>query len=279
MDVYHYASFSDGNRGGNPAGVALLDVFPADAEMLQIAAALGYSETVFARPEQNGFRVRYFSPASEVPFCGHATLALGAALCEKLGDGQFALTLNDAQISVCGERVIEGFSVSLKSPPTRNSPMSDTAYKKVLEVFGYANAQINSSIPPARIHAGADHFMISLKARHCLAQMRYDIDACRTFMVENEVLTVMLVWQETDALFHVRNAFAGNGIFEDPATGAAAAAFAGYMRDKALSAEKQFVLLQGQEMGQPSRLLTDATSPVGGVITVSGVVRPLPKIG
>ena len=88
------------------------DVFPKDAEMCQIAAELGYSETVFARPEQGGFRVRYFSPESEIPFCGYA-LALGAALCEHYGDGQFELTLNDAKISVCENRPQMAFAPHL----------------------------------------------------------------------------------------------------------------------------------------------------------------------
>ena len=275
VDVYHYFAFSDGGEGGNPAGVSFWDVFPKNSEMCQLAAELGYSESVFARPEQGGFRVRYFSPESEIPFCGHATLALGAALCEHYGGGQFELTLNDAKISVCGEQTKDGIRVSLKSPPTQNSIISDTTYRTALDVFGYTDAQINTTIPPARIYAGADHLVLSLKSRSDLARMRYDMEACRTFMIENNFVTVMLVWQESDRLFCVRNAFASSGIFEDPATGAAAAAFAGYLRDKGLSSEKNLVFLQGQDMGMPSRLLTHAGSDVGGAITVSGMVRPL----
>ena len=58
------------------------------------------------------------------------------------------------------------------------------------------------------------------------------MEACRTFMIEHNFVTVMLVWRESDRLFCVRNSFASSGIFEDPATGVAAAAFAGYLRDK-----------------------------------------------
>ena len=60
VDLYHYSASSDGTEGRNLAGVGFWDVFPKDAEMCQIAAELGYSENVFARPEQGGFRVRYF---------------------------------------------------------------------------------------------------------------------------------------------------------------------------------------------------------------------------
>ena len=120
-----------------------------------------------------------------------------------------------------------------------NSIISDTTYRTALDVFGYTDAQINTIIPPARIHAGADHLLSSLKSRSDLAQMRYDMEACRTFMIEHNFVTVMLVWQESDRLFCVRNAFVSSGIFEDPATGVAAAAFAGYLRDEGLSTEKK----------------------------------------
>ena len=93
--------------------VVFCDVFPKDAEMCQIAAELEFLETVFARPEQGGFRVRYFSPESEIPFCGHAPLALISALCEHYGDGQLELTLHDSRISVCAERGTYGIRASL----------------------------------------------------------------------------------------------------------------------------------------------------------------------
>lgn len=70
--------------------------------MQRIAAEIGCSETVFAAPVETGWRVRYFSPESAVPFCGHATIALGAALAAQQGDGVFTLTLNDAAITVEG---------------------------------------------------------------------------------------------------------------------------------------------------------------------------------
>jgi PhzF family phenazine biosynthesis protein len=80
MEVQRIAAFSQGTTGGNPAGVVLCEVLPPADRMLAIAAEVGYSETVFAAPSEDGWRVRYFAPEIEVPFCGHATIALGAAL-------------------------------------------------------------------------------------------------------------------------------------------------------------------------------------------------------
>lgn len=60
MTVLKISAFSDGNTGGNPAGVLIGDALPSDAEMQRIAAEVGFSETVFATPMGAGWRVRYF---------------------------------------------------------------------------------------------------------------------------------------------------------------------------------------------------------------------------
>jgi PhzF family phenazine biosynthesis protein len=102
--VLRIAAFSDGNNGGNPAGVWIGDVLPDASQMQAIAAGVGFSETAFAAPVGEAWRVRYFSPLMEVPFCGHATIALGAALAHQHSDRSFELNLNDAAISVSGRR-------------------------------------------------------------------------------------------------------------------------------------------------------------------------------
>lgn len=102
MDVLRIAAFADGEVGGNPAGVAIAESLPDEQEMRRVAAEVGFSETAFAAPSNGRWRVRYFSPESEVPFCGHATIALGAALALQAGDGVFTLDLNAATITVEG---------------------------------------------------------------------------------------------------------------------------------------------------------------------------------
>src|SRR3974390_2499224 len=104
MNIQRLPAFPAGGVGGNPAGVVICDLLPDPARMQAVAAEVGYSETVFAAPVENGWRVRYFAPEGELPFCGHATIALGAALALRYGDGVFALQLNDSAIPVEGRR-------------------------------------------------------------------------------------------------------------------------------------------------------------------------------
>jgi PhzF family phenazine biosynthesis protein len=135
------AAFSHGANGGNPAGVVLCDVLPAAEEMLTIAAEVGYSETVFAAPCGDGWRVRYFAPEIEVPFCGHATIALGAALALAHGDGTFSLQLNDTRITVTGWRNNPALMAALQSPRTRSEQAPRELVEAALGLFSYSVAR------------------------------------------------------------------------------------------------------------------------------------------
>lgn len=273
MNVLKIAAFSDGDAGGNPAGVVLADAFPGDAEMQRIAAEVGFSETVFAVPAGGGWRVRYFSPESEVPFCGHATIALGAALALSQGDGAFALSLNAADITVEGRRSDGGVAAALQSPPTHSAPASPALVSDVLALFGYTLEDLDLSIPPARIHAGADHLVLALKNRAGLASMSYDLEAGRHLMKREGLVTILLAHAQTRQLFHTRNAFAYGGVYEDPATGAATAALAGYLRDLGWPHGGVIDVVQGEDMGMRSRLRAEIPVLPGSSIRVSGAAR------
>jgi PhzF family phenazine biosynthesis protein len=85
-EILRYSAFAATPEGGNPAGVVLDAAHLDDASMQRIAAEVGYSETAFVvgrDAETRTFRVRFWSPAAEVPFCGHATVATAVALAER----------------------------------------------------------------------------------------------------------------------------------------------------------------------------------------------------
>lgn len=290
--VQRIAAFSDGPEGGNPAGVWIGATLPPDAEMQRIAHAIGYSETAFAAPldgaagvgaGESCYRVRYFSPEAEVPFCGHATIALGAALAAAKGDGVFALALNDARITVEGRRERQDaapsgpalVSAALQSPPTRSAPAPAEVVERALALFGYREQDLDPRIPPALAHGGAGHLVLALRSRALLAAMRYELDAGRAFMRELGIVTVVLAWAESDTLFHTRNPFAAGGVYEDPATGAGTAALAGYLRDLAWPHGGRIDVVQGEDMGMRSRLHASFDATPGASIRVSGTARSI----
>lgn len=92
MDLLRYVAFSTDPQGGNPAGVVLDATGLDEATMAATAAEVGYSETAFVVPRQDGtFDIRYFSPKNEVPFCGHATIATAVAHARLHGAGDLLL--------------------------------------------------------------------------------------------------------------------------------------------------------------------------------------------
>ncbi|MBC2884185.1 PhzF family phenazine biosynthesis protein [Ochrobactrum sp. CM-21-5] len=273
MDVVRIAAFSQGNKGGNPAGVLVAERLPSPEEMQKIARDVGFSETAFAMPEGGSWRVRYFAPEMEVPFCGHATIALGAVLAMREGDGRFTLKLNNDTISVEGRKEGDLFAAALQSPATRNRAATDVEVEQALSLFNYELDDLDPGIPPAVIHGGADHILLPLRSREKLAAMHYDLSRGRVTMNRQGWTTILLIHSETPRRFHSRNPFASGGVYEDPATGAATAAFAAYLRDIGWPHGGSIEVIQGEDMGSPSHLRAEIGNVRGGSIRVAGTAR------
>ncbi len=273
MTILKLAAFSQNGRGGNPAGVAFYESMPSDEEMLRIAKEVGYSETAFLVKQADGWRVRYFAPELEVPFCGHATIALGAALGERFGAGEYKLTLNNSVITVIAEKTEGGFASTLQSPETHSEDAPHEFVDAVLVAFNLTRQQLDPAFPVRFAEAGAKHLILFVKERQTLAEMAYDFETVRALMMSQGLITISLLWRESNEVIHSRNAFAAGGVYEDPATGAAAAALAGYLRDIGWAGKSPFTILQGEDMGMPSRLVVSFGPQRGASVGVSGETR------
>ena len=123
-------------------------------------------------------------------------------------------------------------------------------------------------------YAGAWHPLLAARTRERLAELHYDFDVLQALMAEHGWTTVCLVHREAPEVFHARNPFPPGGVVEDPATGAAAAALGGYLRELGLLAVPgRFVVHQGVDMGRPGEITVSV--PERGGISVSGSAVPL----
>jgi PhzF family phenazine biosynthesis protein len=265
-----YAAFTGTPDGGNPAGVVLDSAGLSEARMLAIAAELGYSETAFLRRrEGNAYDVRYFSPQAEVPFCGHATIASAVALAERIGPGELLFHTRAGTVPVA-TRIEHGRGYATLTsvvPGVEHAPA--TLLGDVLSALHWSADELDPTLPPRIGYAGARHLILAARTRERLATLDYDFDALKRQMLAADLTTVDLVWRETDHVFHARNPFPVGGVVEDPATGAAAAAFGAYLRDLQLVAPPATITIhQGQDMGRPSLLTVDIGERGG--IGVSG---------
>ena len=276
------AAFTTDPAGGNPAGVWLGDALPDPTEMQQIATAVGYSETAFLAPDGSGepgrFRVRYFSPAKEVDFCGHATIASGIALAERGWPASLVLHTNDGVVDLDVVGDADGrFQATLTSVEPWVRELPDGLLDRLLGLLGWRRDELDPALPPGLAFAGVRHPIIAVKELSTLAQIDYDFEPMRTLMLEHDLTTLQLIWRETATRFRARDPFAAGGVVEDPATGAAAAALGAYLRERGeISAPATFEIVQGIEMGRPS-LLTVSIVEDDPRIRVSGTAVPMPS--
>src|SRR5262249_14037065 len=84
VPIYHLDAFTTRTFAGNPAAVMLLERFPDDGLLQQIAAENNLSETAFLVRGDTDYHLRWFTPVTEVPLCGHATLASAAVVIQAL---------------------------------------------------------------------------------------------------------------------------------------------------------------------------------------------------
>ena len=268
-------AFSTQPEGGNPAGVWIGDQLPTDNEMQEMAKEIGFSETAFITPTSGTVRtVRYFSPEMEIPFCGHATIASGVALGNLDGPATYQLETKAGRIPVDVAEINNQMVASLTSVSTEQKVISDDELAIALQLLGWSPSDLDPSISPMFAFAGAWHLVLAVEQHTLLEQLDYDFDGLKAFMQKRNLITLQLIWRESTDVFHSRNPFPVGGVVEDPATGAAAAAFGGYLRDAGIiQCPATFTIHQGITMGRPSRIEVEV--PADGGIIVSGAAVEL----
>lgn len=276
--LLRYAAFSTSPDGGNPAGVWIGEQLPSRETMQRIAAEVGYSETAFLAPA-SGFErtVRYYSPLAEVPFCGHATIAAGVALGKTAGAGTYRFATAVGEVPVVVRERGGEWEASLTSVAPKHELARDELVDAALAALGWPRASLDPAIPPARAYAGAWHLVLAVREAKRLAELDYDFSALQDVMLRDGLTTLQLIRRERHDLYHSRNPFPVGGVVEDPATGAAAAALGGYLRDAGLLAVPATLeIRQGDAMGRPSRLIVHV--PRNGGVEVRGAAVSLDRI-
>jgi PhzF family phenazine biosynthesis protein len=280
MEVLRFAAFSASPDGGNPAGVVLEAAGVPEDLMLATAAQVGYSETAFLTPRGGSeFDVRYFSPRAEVSFCGHATVASAVAYAQRQGTGELLFHTRVGAVTVRTVDAGGQIQATLTSVTPQTVALPETGLRALLAALRWHASDLDPALPPRVAYAGAWHPVIAVADRARLADLDYDFDALAGLMAAHDWTTVDLIYRAPGGhTFWSRNPFPPGGVVEDPATGAAAAAFGGYLRELGLiSPPAQITIHQGDDMGRPGVLRVDI--PQAGGIDVSGTAVPIPGSG
>jgi PhzF family phenazine biosynthesis protein len=260
LDVRRYAAFSDEPAGGNPAGVVLDAAHLTEKRMQQVAAEVGYSETAFVTGPidcdgASVIPIRYFAPEGEVDFCGHATIATAVAIGQQSGAGTYTLQTRVGPIEITSTRVGDRAVGTLRSPDVDCFPLAEELLAELLEALRWSAHDLDPDLRPAVGFGGNLHPVLIVGDLDRLATLSYDFDGLQRLCRAHDWTTVHLVARTGRRAWRARDPFPWGGVVEDPATGAAAAAFAGYLRahGRAVTGDT-FVITQGVEMGRPSHI-------------------------
>lgn len=271
MRYYIVDAFTSEAFGGNPAGVVLLGKdaeFPSDELMRKVAAEFRYSETAFV--QQNGpaeFTVRYFTPASEVDLCGHATIATFGVLFHEgiVGDGFSCLNH-----TLAGDLKVNAGSQVMMQMATPRLVDKAVDTDRLYRIMGGAPAA-RPALGVEIISTGLPDIIMPVNTVDELNALRPDMDALAQMSRELDVVGVHAVALTADDGFtgHVRNFGPLYGVPEESATGTANAALTHYLsRQGIIKSPSDCRFLQGEAMNRPSvvatSLLDDGSIWVGG---------------
>jgi PhzF family phenazine biosynthesis protein len=249
--------------------------------MLAVAATVGYAETAFVtEPGVDGdprrSRLRYFSPIAEVPFCGHATIALAVALSARDGAGSFTFDtpVGPVLIETAGDG--DDITASFTGVEPQLAVFDDDVLADLLGLLGVGLTDIDPAYPPRIAYSGNWHPVLVFADSNLFDSFAFDPETVRQLMdAQGWAATVAVLHRIADGEFEARNLFPVGAITEDPATGAAAAAVGAYLRLLGLVEPPSRVLIhQGRHVGRPSLLTVDI--PAAGGIVVRGTAVRIP---
>lgn len=262
---YHLVDvFTDRAFGGNPLAVFTDGHGIPDTLMQSIAHELNLSETTFVLPPddpKHDFRVRIFTPKSELPMAGHPTIGTAFILARegmlKKREAVFEEGVGPVPVTIeCGGDG-PGF-IEMRQPLPKFGPRFEDA-GAVAEMFSLDRRAIRN-LPLEIVSCGNPFFFVPINSLESIRRIRFRADLAERIVRKTGATGVFVFTQEvetTGAHVHGRLFAPGQGIVEDPATGSAAGPLGCYLSRYGLTApadETRSALEQGIEMGRPSFL-------------------------
>lgn len=273
--------FSDRIFGGNP-----LAVFPRAQgltcqQMQKIAAEFNLSETAFAFPPQTPEgtrRLRIFTPAKELPFAGHPTIGTACVLAATgeiiLKDESAAIVLEEGvgpvpvKISAVAGKPVNAELTAPQMPEFGTKPPTIT---KLAAILSLEPADLlDGKLYPQGVSCGVPFLFIPIRNPTALGRIRLERELWQQLLANYWAPSIYAFTPEAESPncdFRARMFAPALGIAEDPATGSAAAALAGYLavREQQENGILEWAIEQGIEMGRPSLLRLAAEKQKGEI--------------
>ena len=267
---YHVVDvFTDRPYAGNPLAVVLgADDLPTES-MQAMAREFNLSETTFpSSSDRADYRVRIFTPGTELPFAGHPSIGT-AWLLARLGRIPTGDVRQDCGAGVLPVTVTESGATLTGGEATVSDPLDP---EPLLRAVGLDEGSLSGLAPPRSAGTGLEWTFLPVAAEAVARAMPDWVGLSRVV-----ASTGVAVFSWSDGVAHLR-ALVGEG-FEDPATGSAALGFGAYLAASGLVPDgtTEYRIQQGKEVGRPSTLYGTVTTDGGAIsaVTVRGGVVPV----
>ena len=273
--------FTDTPFGGNPLAVVLDADVLSGAQMQTIAAEFNLSETVFvlqpAKAGRHRRKLRIFTPRAELPFAGHPTVGASYLLAARNlldvdpADPVMVLEEGVGDVPVTVRFGREGPASTQMSVP--RMPERGPEPPPRGELAAMLSLTESDLLPgPAGYSCGVPFLFIQIRSREAIARVSLRTDLSEKLLSGGWAKGVFLFTTDTvskDAQVHARVFAPALGIAEDPATGGAASALAGFLHDQApRDGRRRWLIEQGFEMGRPSHIELEADTAGGKIVAV-----------
>ena len=279
VDLLIVDAFTDGEQGGNPAGVVLDGGPLSSAQRQQVASVVGLSETAFVLPSNEAaYRLDFFTPTAQIADCGHATVATYSVLRDERGlpPGE------SSKETVNGVRTIwlTDDSVYMAQRPPKRQAIDDR--HSVASMLGLSASQLSTIKQPAFVQMEVGFIIVPVRDAAALAAIKPDFETIEQVSHELKAIGVYAFADETevDGRHAATRMFApAYGIAEEPATGMAAGTLAGYLwlEHDGAPPEKRLQIEQGRLMTRrrPSLIVAEYELQGGNLeqIRVGGTAR------
>lgn len=289
LPFYHVDAFTDIPFGGNPAGVVPNAEGLSEEEMQKIANELNLSETAFILPSLNenaDLKIRYFTPSNEIDFCGHATVAAAWILASELRWDQKANEVKfETNIGVVpvqwtkNKGKLDSVSMKQVRPIVKDVPIIAS---ELCRLIGIDKNDLDHNYPIKLGYTGNWHLLIPVKSRKAVDAACPLFEELKLMNVEHQIVTTHLFTFDSDGVdcdIYTRDFAPAAGILEDPVTGSANGALAGYLFLEGFlksNLSHSFTIAQGHSINRPGYLEIKVESEKGlPVIYVGGKAVPI----
>jgi len=273
VDVLKYTAFPNGKNGGNKAGVVLNAGGLTDGDMQKVAAEVGFSETAFVFDSTRAdFRLRYFTPTSEVDLCGHATIAAFHALRDKkvIKKGKYTA---ETRVGILD---IEVSKTEVYMEQLNPLYLETVEEFEILDCF-YEERFIDKEIPIIVASTGMKEIFVPVKSVDILHKLHPKMKNI-SYVSEKYGAIGMHVYALDDTVdAYGRNFAPMVGIEEESATGTSNGALACILNKYNSPNKTEYTLRQGYSMNMPSEIKVKLKKHMTDIIGVSvgGNAKPI----